>query len=431
MEALIKWLDEYYAPFAARVGDQRHLKAIRDGVVSLIPLLLIGSFFLIIAFPPISSLAKLVEPYVPILVSVNNTTMGLMGLMAAFAVAYSLAASYKMDTLSSSMFSVAAFMLATPFTKDGNIAAAWMGSKGLFVAMLSAIFIVELQRFMIKRNIVIRMPDGVPPTVARSFVALIPGFIALALILILNISLFSLGSNVQDIIYKILAAPLLSLGSSLPAFLLAAVFAQLLWTVGIHGASLVGGIMSPVWYSLSQQNAVAKAAGEVPPNIICQQFWEMFSTIGGSGSTFALAIMLLTIVKSKQLKAIGKSAIWPGLFNINEPIIFGLPIVMNPIMMIPFVLAPVVSITIAYFVTDLGLADKAFAMAPWTTPPFINAFLDTGDIRTAVLQFVCFLVTGIIYYPFLRMADMVNCREEGISEVVYEEKQIAILEEKQ
>lgn len=425
MEALIKWLDEYYAPFAARIGDQRHLKAIRDGVVSLIPLLLIGSFFLIIAFPPISSLAKLVEPYVPLLVSVNNTTMGLMGLMAAFAVAYSLASSYKMDTLSSSMFSVAAFMLATPFTKDGNIAAAWMGSKGLFVAMLSAIFIVELQRFMIKRNIVIRMPDGVPPTVARSFVALIPGFIALALILLLNIVLFSIGSNVQDIIYKILAAPLLSLGGSLPAFLLAAVFAQLLWTVGIHGASLVTGIMSPVWYSLSQQNAVAKAAGEMPPNIICQQFWDLFCTIGGSGSTLALAIMLLTIVRSKQLKAIGKSAIWPGMFNINEPIIFGLPIVMNPIMMIPFVLAPVVSISIAYFVTSWGLVDRAFAMAPWTTPPFINVFLDTGDIKASILQFGCFLVTGVIYYPFLRMADMVNCREEGIEEVVYEEKQIA------
>ncbi len=425
MEALIKWLDEYYAPFAARIGDQRHLKAIRDGVVSLIPLLLIGSFFLIIAFPPISSLAKLVEPYVPLLVSVNNTTMGLMGLMAAFAVAYSLASSYKMDTLSSSMFSVAAFMLATPFTKDGNIAAAWMGSKGLFVAMLSAIFIVELQRFMIKWNIVIRMPDGVPPTVARSFVALIPGFIALALILLLNIVLFSIGSNVQDIIYKILAAPLLSLGGSLPAFLLAAVFAQLLWTVGIHGASLVTGIMSPVWYSLSQQNAVAKAAGEMPPNIICQQFWDLFCTIGGSGSTLALAIMLLTIVRSKQLKAIGKSAIWPGMFNINEPIIFGLPIVMNPIMMIPFVLAPVVSISIAYFVTSWGLVDRAFAMAPWTTPPFINVFLDTGDIKASILQFGCFLVTGVIYYPFLRMADMVNCREEGIEEVVYEEKQIA------
>lgn len=416
MESLIRWLDEYYAPLAGKVGEQRHLKAIRDGVVSLIPLLLIGSFFLIIAFPPVPALAKMVEPYVSTLVSVNNATMGLMGLMASLSIAYSLASSYKMDPLGSSLFSVAAFMLATPFAKDGNIVSAWMGSKGLFVAMLSAIFIVELQRFMIKKNIVFKMPEGVPPTVARSFVALIPGFIALTVVLGLNLFLLNMQSNIQDIIYTILGVPLLNLGGSLPAFLLAIIFCQLLWSVGIHGASLVTGVMSPVWYSLSQQNAVAKAAGEAVPNIICQQLWDVYCTIGGSGSTFAMAIMLITIVKAKQLKAIGKSAIWPGLFNINEPIIFGMPIVMNPVLMIPFIIAPVLSVTIAYFAMDFGLVDKAFAMAPWTTPPFINAFLDTGDIKAAILQFVCFLVTGLIYYPFLKMWDIAKSKEEAAEE---------------
>jgi cellobiose PTS system EIIC component len=418
MEGFIRWLEEYYAPVAARVGEQRHLKAIRDGIVSLIPLLLIGSFFLIIAFPPIPALAKMVEPYVGTLVSVNNTTMGLMGLMASFSIAYSLAGSYKIDPLSSSLFSAAAFMLATPFAKDGNIAAAWMGSKGLFVAMLSAIFVVEIQRFMIKKNIVIKLPEGVPPTVARSFVALIPGFTSLALVLILNMILLGIQSNIQDIIYKILAAPLLSLGGSLPAFLVAIVFAQLLWSVGIHGAALVTGVMSPVYYTLAQQNAASKAAGLEVPNIICQQLWDVYATIGGSGSTFAFALMLLFLAKSTQLKAISKSAIGPAFFEINEPILFGVPIVMNPVLMIPFILAPLASVTIAYFVMDFGLVDKAFAIAPWTTPPIINAFLVTGDIKASILQLICFLVTGLIYYPFFKIWDRAKCKEEAAEDAV-------------
>lgn len=412
MDKFIKWLEEYYAPVATRIGDQRHLKAIRDGVVSLIPLLLMGSFFLIIAFPPVAGLAKMVEPYVGSLCSVNNATMGLMGLMASFSIAYSLAGSYKMDPLGNALISVATFMLATPFTKDGNIASAWMGSKGLFVAMLTAIFVVEVQRYMIKKNLVIRMPEGVPPAVARSFMSLIPGFISISVVWFINSMLSMSATNLQDIIYKILAAPLLSLGGSLPAFLLAIFFAQLLWSVGIHGAALVSGVMSPVYLTLAQQNAAAKAAGLPIPNIICQQLWDVYGNIGGSGATFALAIMLLTIARSKQLKAIGKSAIGPAFFAINEPILFGMPIVMNPVLMIPFIFAPLISITIAYFAMDAGLVDKLFVMAPWTTPPIINAFLDTGDIRAAVLQIFCFFITGAVYYPFFKMWDAAKTKEE-------------------
>jgi PTS system cellobiose-specific IIC component len=426
MEKFVKWLDEYYAPTAARIGEQRHLKAIRDGIVSLIPLLLMGSLFLIIAFPPVPALAKMVEPYVASLCSVNNATMGLMGLMASFSIAYSLANSYKMDPLGNGLISVATFMLATPFTKDGNITAGYMGSKGLFVAMLVAVFAVEVQRFMIKRNLVIRMPEGVPPAVARSFMSLIPGFITIAIVWFLNSLLSLSATNIQDIIYKILAAPLLSLGGSLPAFLLAVFFAQLLWSVGIHGAALVSGVMSPVYLTLAQQNAAAKAAGLPIPNVVCQQLWDVYGNIGGSGATFALCLMLLFVARSKQLKAIGKSAIAPAFFAINEPILFGMPIVMNPVLMIPFIFAPLISITIAYFAMDAGMVDRLFAMAPWTTPPIINAFLDTGDMRSAILQLVCFGVTGAIYYPFFKMWDTAKCKEENTAQDVKNNPNVTI-----
>ncbi|WP_110954633.1 PTS cellobiose transporter subunit IIC [Anaerosinus massiliensis] len=412
MDGIIKWLEETYTPIASRIGEQRHLKAIRDGIVALIPLLLIGSLFLILAFPPIPVLADMVKPYVGSLCSVNNATMGLMGLMAAFSVAYSLANSYKMDPLANSLFSVAAFMLATPFTKDGNITSAWMGSKGLFVAMLSAVFVVEIQRYMIRKNFVFKLPEGVPPAVMRSFTALLPGFTALAIVWVINSVLLTGQTNVQDFIYKILAAPILSMGATLPAFLLCILFAQLLWCVGLHGAALVQGTMSPVWFALAEQNAAAKAAGEALPNIVCNQLWDVYALIGGSGATLALAFMLLLFSRSRQLKVLGKSAIGPSLFNINEPILFGMPIVMNPVIMIPFIFAPLITATIAYFAIDAGLVDKMFAIAPWTTPPIINAFLDTGDIRASVLQLICFLVSGAIYYPFFKMWDKAKLKEE-------------------
>lgn len=412
MDGVIKWLEERYAPVAARIGEQRHLKAIRDGVVSLIPLLLIGSLFLILAFPPVPVLADMVKPYVDSLCSVNNATMGLMGLMASFSVAYSLASSYKMDPLENSLFSVAAFMLATPFAKDGNITSSWMGSKGLFVAMLSAIFVVEIHRFMVRKNLVFKLPEGVPPAVTRSFVALIPGFISLAIVWVINSILLTSQTNIQGVIYKILAAPLISLGGTLPAFLLCIFFCQLLWCVGIHGAALVQGVMSPVWLTLAQQNAAAKAAGEAIPNIMCNQLWDVYALIGGSGATLALAFMLLMFSKSRQLKVLGKSAIGPSFFNINEPILFGMPIVMNPVLMIPFIFAPMISATIAYFAIDAGLVNKLFAIAPWTTPPIINSFLDSGDIKASILQIGCFLVTGVIYYPFFRMWDKAKMKEE-------------------
>jgi PTS system cellobiose-specific IIC component len=170
--------------------------------------------------------------------------------------------------------------------------------------------------------------------------------------------------------------------------------------------------MSPVWLSLAQQNAAAKAAGLAIPNVICNQLWDVYGLIGGSGATFALAFMLLLLSKSKQLKVLGKSAIGPSFFNINEPILFGMPIVMNPLLMIPFIFAPLISATVAYFVIDAGLVDKMFAIAPWTTPPIINAFLDTGDIKAAILQIGCFLLTGLVYYPFFRMWDKAKLTEE-------------------
>ncbi len=385
----------------------------RDGVVTTIPLLIIGSFFLICAFPPIGFLARLVSPYVQDLLTVVNATFGIMGLVAAFSIAYSLASLYQIDALSSGVLGVSAFILSSPF-KDGNIDCGLMGSKGLFVAMITGFLVVEVQRFMIKKNIIIRMPKEVPLSVGRSFAALLPGFVILSSVFLLNMILAAWGGlSVPEIINKIVTAPLLNLGGTLPAVLITVFAVQLLWFFGIHGQALIGtGIMAPIWLALTQQNAAAKMAGQVIPNIICQQFVDAFILIGGSGTTLALAALLVTVVKSNQLKALGKTSILPGFFNINEPIIFGMPIVMNPIMIIPFIIAPLLCVITTFIFMASGIVEKPYALAPWTTPAFISGYLVTGDWKGAALQLLNFFLAGITYYPFLKIWDKAKIKEE-------------------
>lgn len=426
MEGVIEFLERHLLPIVGKIAEQRHLQALRDGVVSTIPLLLIGSFFLICAFPPIPFLAKMVEPHVKALLAVVSATFGIMGLVASFSIAYALAASYTIDALSSGLLSVSAFILASPFTKDGNIDSGLMGSKGLFVAMIIGVLVVEIQRFMIKKNIIIKMPKEVPLSVGRSFAVLLPGFVILISIFIINSMLANVvGLSIPEVINKAVTAPLLHLGGTLPAVLIAVFAIQLLWFFGIHGQALVGtGIMAPIWLAFTQQNAVAKIAGEAVPNIICQQFIDAFILIGGSGTTLALAVLLFTTVKSNQLKALGRTSILPGFFNINEPIIFGMPIVMNPIMIIPFIIAPLLCVITTFLFMASGIVDKPYALAPWTTPAFVSGFLVTGDWRGAALQLLNFAIAGVIYYPFLKIWDKAKVKEE--QEQVIIEQQMTV-----
>jgi PTS system cellobiose-specific IIC component len=414
LEAIIKFLNDRFMPFAGRLAEQRHLKALREGIVAVMPLLLIGSLFLIIAYPPIESLDKAIEPFRNDLLKVSRATFGIMALAASFSIAYSLAASYRLDSLASGIISISAFLLSVPAAKDGGLATEWLGSKGLFVAMVLALLAVEIQRTLMNKNFFIKMPSEVPPFVSRSFAALLPGFAMLFLVWIINILLLRITNlTLPEAINNVLGIPIMNLGSSLPATLIAIIVIQLLWCVGIQGADIVAVFLGPVWLSLSEQNAAAKAAGEILPNIISNQFIYIFVFVGGAGATFALALLLLFNVKSSQLKAIGKAGIWPTLFNVNEPITFGMPIIMNPIMFIPFILAPLVAAIITYMAMAMNIVARPYAIVPWTTPALISGFLTTGDWKAIVLQLVNLAATGIVYYPFLKVWDRMKLEEES------------------
>lgn len=432
MSKMNSFLENKVMPVAGRIAGQRHLQSLRDGIVLTTPLIIIGSIFLILCALPIPGYADFMasifgSDWATKMSYPVNATFDIMGLIAAFGIAHSLAEKYKMDSLTAGAISVATFLLVTPFqtlfTPEGGkeilvtgvIPAGYMGSKGLFVAMIVAMLSTEIYRFILKRNIVIRMPDGVPPSVSKSFVALIPGTIIITLFWVIRLVIEQTSfESIHTIIGDLLYTPLSAFGSSLFGAIVAVILIQLLWSCGLHGASIVGAVMSPIWLTLMDANRVAFQAGKEVSNIITPQFFDLWIYMGGSGATLALVVVMLIRAKSQQAKVLSRLSIGPGIFNINEPIVFGMPIVMNPMLMIPFIATPLVLALTSYFAMDFGWVAKPSGVAvPWTTPPIISGYLATGGkISGAVMQIVNFAIAFIMYYPFVRSWDKQNLKQE-------------------
>ncbi|WP_289891101.1 PTS cellobiose transporter subunit IIC [Virgibacillus pantothenticus] len=412
-------MERYFMPVAGKMAEQRHLKAVRDGIIATMPLLIIGSIFLIISSPPVESWAEFMKPYTSTLSIPVNATFGLLGLVAVFSIAYSLAKSYDMDELSAGVLSVATFFVATPLTEDGNIPLNLMGSEGLFIAIVLAIFTVEVFRFFENRNIIIRMPEGVPPSVWRAFTALIPGAVIIFIVWGVDLLLrnaFDL--SLHGVVAAILRQPLEAMGASLWGAIIAIILIHLLWSFGIHGISVVASVMAPIWYSLTEQNVAAQQAGEELPYIIGQPFMAIWVTVGGSGMALALTILFVWRARSRHLKGLGRGSIWASFFNISEPIVFGAPIVMNPLLFIPFILAPLAVGLITYFSMSIGLVGEPYVIVPWTTPPPFSGILTTGDWRGGVLMTINIILAMFIYYPFFRLYDKKLLEEEQANESV-------------
>ncbi|WP_312109185.1 PTS cellobiose transporter subunit IIC [Brevibacillus reuszeri] len=438
MAGFISFLENRVMPVAGRIAEQKHLQAIRDGIILTMPMLIIGSLFLIIGFIPIPGYNEFMsgvfgDKWLTKLLYPVNATFDIMALIVSFGVAYRLAEKYKVDPLSAGAISVASFLLATPyktmFTPEGASAAVevggvipvtLMGSQGLFVAMLLAVLSTEIYRKIIQKKIVITMPDGVPPAVSRSFVALIPASIVLIVVWLLRIVIENTTfESIHNIVSDLLVGPLNALGSSMIGAIVCVLLVQLLWSLGLHGAAIVGGVMSPIWLSLMDQNRAAFQANPNAelPNVVTTQFFDLWIYAGGSGATLALVILMLLRARSEQMKNIGRLSIGPGLFNINEPVTFGMPIVMNPLLIIPFILAPVALVIISYLAMSFGWVAKPSGVAvPWTTPLIISGYLATGGkISGSILQLVNLIVSLLIYYPFFRLWDKQKLNEEQAS----------------
>ncbi|MGF1727758.1 PTS cellobiose transporter subunit IIC [Photobacterium nomapromontoriensis] len=411
----MKLIEVRLMPIAGRIAQQRHLGAIRDAYISFMPFIIVGSILLVISsFPSVA--------YKEFMASVFGANWGNnieipfsvifsgMSLFISFLVAYRLAERYDLDKISAGILSLSAFLILTPFAQADTlgtvIPTAWLGSRGLFVAMIGALIWTEVFKWFIDKKITIKMPDGVPPAVQKSFAALIPATVVMCLALAIRLAFATTEyQTIHQFIYDVLATPIRSFGTSYIGAMLTGLTITILWSVGINSGSMVNGIMRPIWAENQQENLTAVANGMTPPHVVTEQFFDII-WMGGAGATLSLIIAVLIFARSQHVKKVGSLAAGSSIFNINEPVLFGLPVIMNPIMLIPFNLVPLVLITTQYVAMSIGLvATTTGAFIPWTLPAVFSGFIVTASISGAIMQVVNLAIGAMIYLPFLRIID--------------------------
>lgn len=418
MKNLSSFLEEKLQPLAAKLGGNRYLSAVKDGLIASMPVMIVGSFTLVITEFPVQAYQDFMlntfgENWKWFGDIASSSTMSLSALIAVFAIAYYLGKSFKRDPLMSAVISLISYFILL-IRIEGGFSADDFGAKGLFVAIITAILAVKVFDFVLSKNISIKMPDGVPPAVSRSFEALIPAMVILPMFLVIRF-IFSLTpwGSMHTFIFNILQIPLVGISDSFFGIVGAICASHTLWFFGIHGASVVGAVTRPLFESASLANYTAFLAGDPLPHIVTQQFWDMFQGWGGVGATLPLSVIMIFCCKSKQIKTLGKLTVGPAIFGINEPMVFGLPLVLNPVMLIPFFLCPLMCVSVSYWAMSLGLVAKTTGVViPWTTPPIISGFLSTNDWRAAVLQAILLIACALIYYPFIKSLDKKMLKEE-------------------
>ncbi|MEI0530760.1 PTS sugar transporter subunit IIC [Brachyspira pilosicoli] len=423
------FMENKFLPIMNKIATNRYLNCIKDGFLVATPFIIVGSFALLIFNLPFSDPNNFMyfKPYEDFAkafsadyIQIFNVSMGILSIFVAFGIGYSLAGYYQFDQLTNGFLALYAFLLLSAkslavtvtsaasallyVSENTNVTvldARYMDAKGLFVAIIAAILSVEISRFLITKKITIKLPDSVPPAIAKSFEILIPVAVISLIFQSANVIIQkTMNIMTPELIMSILQ-PILSKSDSLIYLILVIFFVHILWFCGIHGSSIANVVLQPIAFTNIALNQAALAAGESIPTVFAGDFMSNYVYIGGSGATLGLCIAMI-MSKNAHLKSMGKLSIIPGIFNINEPIIFGTPIVMNPIFLIPFVLTPIVNVIISYLFLQFNLVSRIVALVPWTTPSFLGAFISTNLNFVAPLLIIGLIVLDyFIYKPFL------------------------------
>lgn len=410
-------------PFFEKISRNIYLRAIRDGFISAMPVILFSSIFLLIAYVPNIfgfSWPKDIESG---LMTPYNYTMGIIGFLIAGTTAKSLTDSMnrKLDStnqinyISTMLASMAGFLImASDPAKDGGFLSAFMGTKGLLTAFISAFITVNVYKVCIRNNVTIRMPDEVPPNISQVFKDIFP--FAFSIIILYAIQLIvkaTVGVNVAESI-GILLAPLFSAADGYIGITIIFGAYALFWFVGIHGPSIVEPVIAAITYANVETNFQLLQAGQHAGNVITSGTQMFIVTMGGTGATLVVPFMFMWLTKSKRNRAIGRASVVPTFFGVNEPILFGAPIVLNPIFFIPFIFAPVVNVWIfKFFVDTLGMNSFSVNL-PWTTPGPLGIIMGTGfGLLSIVLAVLLIVVDVLIYYPFVKVYDEQVLAEEA------------------
>lgn len=417
LEKIMNKLEKFLLPMANKITSTKWLMAVKDTMITAMPFLIVGSVFLLLAYLPIPGYESFItgifgEGWQEKVTLITGATFGIIALIVLVGIPYFYSKELGVDSIISIVLSIVALLILTP-VEDGSISLQWLGTQGMLVNILIGLSVTRLYKFILGLNIAPKMPEGVPPGVVKSFSALVPIFGVTVLFLIVRLLIgLTPFDSIQELIFKVLQVPLQKLGGNLFSMIIVETLGQLLWFFGLHGNAIVSGVMDPIWYALSAENMAAFQGHTELVNIVTKQFKEVFLQIGGSGSTLPLVFLLVTS-KSKQLRTLGLLALPAGLFNINEPIIFGLPIVLAPTLFIPWILTTPILAGVTYFSMWSGLVPYTSGVAiPWTTPTIISGALVSGP-RGAILQVVLIIISLIIYYPFFKMIEKQKIREEN------------------
>ncbi|MFC5630838.1 MULTISPECIES: PTS sugar transporter subunit IIC [Streptococcus] len=407
---------------ANKIQSNRYMSAISNGLMSTLPIMMIGALSTLLSSMQIEAYQNLIAPIKALLALPATFTTNALSLYTVFAIANELAKSFKQDGAGAGYVSLFAFLVLTPislFTVEGApmpvsaLTFDFLGARGLFAAMIVGLLASRIYIFALDKNWTIKMPDGVPPFITRTFSSLIPAFIVAIIFTIISgvFAQTSFGSFHQ-FIYTVLQIPLQGLGGNIWSLLLALFVMQLLWVFGIHGAIVVMAVIRPIMTTLDLENLAAYQAGEAMPHLVTGSFWSVFANF----SPMLGLVLVLFVTKSKQFKLLGRLGAPGAIFGIHEPLIFGLPIVMNPILAIPYILSPMVCTLLGYILTVVGILPRAIGMqVPFGAPIFLSGLLQ-GSWKLGVAQLLMIPVSAAIYYPFVKILDKRNLEQEQHAE---------------
>jgi len=430
-----KFMDKII-PVVMKFVNTKAIMALKDGIMYTMPLSLIGSIFLLLAqipYKPFNDwVASIFGPaWIVPLLKIYSGSFALMALAAVMGIAYIYTRNEGHEGLPAAIIALCSFVMLIPgsvtaigadkqsIIVGGVLPANWLGGQGMVLSIIVGLFVGYVYSWFLTKKFTIKMPEGVPQGVVNQFTALIPALAIFTTLLFVNIFFTVVAKTTfAEWIFKVLQIPLQGVTDSLFGVFIMGAIIPFFWWFGVHGAILVGSVMTPIYLANSLANQAILDSGKQlilanGAHIITEQFQSLFVTVTGSGLTIGLVVAMIIAGKSGQSKALGKLAIWPGIFNINEPVTFGFPIVMNPFMFIPFVIVPLVSAIATYFAMKIGFLHPFSAVTvPWTTPPIISGFILQGW-RGALWQIIIMAWSCAAYFPFFKKQDAINVKTEN------------------
>lgn len=425
MEALVKQIEKG-KPFFEKISRNIYLRAIRDGFLSGMPIVLFSSIFMLIAYAPNifgfywspEVEAMITKPY--------NYSMGILALVVAATTAKNLTDSLnrnmpdnnQINNISTMIAAIVCFLLISVDAIEGGFANGYMGSKGLITAFISAFIVCNIYRVCIKNNITIKMPEQVPPNISQTFKDIIPFAVSALIFFGVDLAFRNVfGVNFAEGVIEFFK-PLFTAADGYIGLAIIYGAMALFWFVGIQGPSIVEPAVSAIYYVNISANLTLFQSGEHAFNVLTPGVQQFVATLGGTGATLVITLMFAFMARSKELKAVGKASSIPVLFGVNEPILFGAPLILNPIFFIPFIGAPIINVWLFKFFVDVLKMNSFMYVLPWTTPAPLGIVLGCGmGLLTILFAILVLVVDFVIYYPFFKVYDRQKVDEENQKEL--------------